>query len=100
MKRPLEPSSRLSWWAFWLGFATGFWGRILLTLPELLGTQLPVRLHLEVAGVALEAVLILAALVTGVLAFKKGERSWLNLVAFVLALAIGGLWLFFALGPR
>ena len=98
MNRPIQPSSRLGWWAFWLGFATGFWGRLFLALPALLGPRLPIGISLGLAGAALEAVLTVAALVVGVLAFRKGECSWFNLVAFALALLIGGFWLFFADG--
>lgn len=104
MKRPLQPSSRLGWSAFWLGVATLFWGRLLLALPAWLG-PLPegagsrlVSMPLAMAGVALEVALTVAALVVGVIALKRGERSWFNLVALGLAVTVGGFWLFIALG--
>ncbi len=109
MNRPLQPSSRLGWWAFWLGFATFFWGRLLLALlgPLVQGDgsrPIPMSHAFSVLtspfglGVALEVVLTVAALITGVLALKRGERSWFNLVGLALALTIGGFWLFIALG--
>jgi len=51
-----------------------------------------------VLGVALEVMLTVAALIAGVLALKRGERSWFNLVGLALALTVGGFWLFIALG--
>jgi uncharacterized membrane protein YozB (DUF420 family) len=97
VKRPLQPSSRLGWWAFWLGFATGLWGRVFPILPELLGPRLPIRIPLGLTGAAIEVVLTIAALVAGGVAMKRGERSWFNVVAFALALLIGGFWVFFVL---
>mgnify|MGYP001026386981 FL=1 len=100
MNRPLQPSSRLGWGAFWLGFATFFWGRLLLALlgPLVQGDgSRPIPIPL-ILGVALEVVLTVAALIAGVLALKRGERSWFNLVGLALALTVGGFWLFIALG--
>jgi len=101
MKRPLQPSSRLGWRAFWLVFATFFWGRLLFALlgPLLQGdSSRRIPIPLSLVGVAFEVVLAIAALVAGVIALKRGERSWFNLVAIGLAVTIGGFWLFIALG--
>ncbi len=98
MNRPIQPSSRLGWWALWLGFATGLWARVFPLLPALLGPRLPIRIPLGRAGSVIEVALALAALSTGVIAMRRGERSWLNIIAFVLAAIIGGAWLLFALG--
>jgi len=101
MKRPLRPASRLGWWAFWLGFATATWGALLTSLPGLLGPFMEdaaVRIPIGLTSAILEIVLAISALVAGILALRRGERSWLTLLAFVAALLIGGFWIFFALG--
>jgi hypothetical protein len=36
--------------------------------------------------------------VAGLIALRKGERSWLTLLVFVPAVVVGGFWIFFALG--
>ena len=41
---------------------------------------------------------MIAALAAGAVAMKRGERSWLNVVALLLALIIGMPWLSFVLG--
>jgi hypothetical protein len=48
--------------------------------------------------VILELVLAVSALTVGVFAFRRGERSRLMLAGFVVAVIIGGFWIFFALG--
>jgi len=98
MNRPIQPSSRLGWWALWLGFATGLWVRVFPALSGLLGPQLGDRMALDLASAVIEVALAIAALAAGAAAMKRGERSWLNVVALVLALIIGMPWLSFALG--
>jgi hypothetical protein len=104
MKRPLRPASRLGWWAFGLTVATVVWGVLFPSLVGLLGAafggatgrRLPIPVGLTSA--TLELVLALAALATGIIALRKGERSWLTLLAFVPAVLVGGFWILFALG--
>ena len=55
-------------------------------------------LPLGLAGAVLELVLTLAALGVGVVALRRGERSWRVLVAFAMAVLAGGFWISFALG--
>lgn len=63
-----------------------------------LGPQLGDRMPLDLAGAVIEVALAIAALAAGAVAMKRGERSWLNVVALVLALITGMPWLSFALG--
>ena len=98
MHRPIQPSSRLGWWALCLSFAAGVCVRVFPALAGLLGPQLGDRMPLDLAGAVIEVALAIAALVAGAVAMKRGERSWLNVVALVLALIIGMPWLSFALG--
>ncbi len=39
-------------------------------------------------------ILLVSALVTGVRAFKKGERSWVLWLGFVPAILVGAFWVF------
>jgi hypothetical protein len=48
--------------------------------------------------VTLEFALTVSALAVGIVALKKGERSWLTLAGFVPAIIVGGFWILFALG--
>ncbi len=103
MKRPLWPASGLGWWAFALGIVTVLWGTCFPSLMERLGTMSGgatgrPRIPLGFTSAALEVVLALAALVTGIIALRKGERSWLTLLALVLVVIVGGFWISFALG--
>jgi hypothetical protein len=104
MKRPIRPASALGWWAFWLGIASVAWGILLPSLPQLLraagggaaGRPIPVPVGLT--SVTLEFALAVSALAVGIVALKKGERSWLTLAGFVPAIIVGGFWILFALG--
>lgn len=103
MKRPLWPASRLGWWAFGLGIVTVLWGALLPSLVRWLwsafgGTSGRPRIPLGFTSAALEIVLAIAAIAVGIIALRKGERSWLTLLAFVLVVVVGGFWIFFALG--
>ena len=42
---------------------------------------------------AIEFVLAIAAIAMGIIALRKGERSWLTLLAFVLVVIVGGFWI-------
>jgi hypothetical protein len=104
MKRSLRPVSTLGWWAFWLGIATIVWGLLLTSLPGLVRTlaersenfRFPVPVGFS--GGVLELILAIAAIVTGAISIKRGERSWLMLLTFALTVIIGGFWILFALG--
>ncbi len=101
--RPLLPTSALGWWAFGLGVAAVVWGALMPSLVRWLwsafgGASGRPRIPLGFTSAALEVVLAIAALVVGIIALKKGERSWLTLLAFVLVVIVGGFWIFFALG--
>ena len=104
MKRSMLPTSVLGWRAFWLSVATVVWGVLLPSLPELLRPAVegasgrPIPIPVGLTSAALEFVLALTALVVGFVALRRGERSWLTLLAFVPAVAVGGFWILFGLG--
>jgi hypothetical protein len=100
MKRALRPASTLGWWAFGLGLATAIWGLMVTTLPRLLHPLIEsssIRIPVGMSSVLLEIGLAVAAIVTGIVALWRGDRSWLTIVGAVLALLIGGFWILFAL---
>lgn len=104
MKRPIRPTTALGWWAFCLGITSVGWGVLLPTLPESLiaigiateGGPFPIPVGFS--GLILELIVAISALTVGVLAVRRGERSWLTLAGFVPAIVIGGFWILFALG--
>lgn len=101
MKRALRPASTLGWWAFGLGLATAIWGLLVTSMPRLLQPLIEssgIRVPAGMSSVLLEIGLAIAAIVTGIVALWKGDRSWLTIVGAVLALLIGGFWILFALG--
>jgi hypothetical protein len=94
----------LGWWTFWLGVATVVWGVLLPSLPKLLKAVVggfsgrPFPIPVGFTSAILEFALAVSAIVVGVVALKKGERSWLTLLAFIPAATVGGFWILFALG--
>ena len=99
-----RPKTKTAWWAIRLGLGT------LLCFP-LLGIFASVirpmidKASSENAGAAvgfsLMIVLLIfsvSALVTGIRAFKKGERSWVLWIGFVPAILTGAFWIFMIIG--
>jgi len=56
-----------------------------------------IRIPVGISTVLFETGLAVAAMVTGIVALWKGDRSWLTIVGAVLTLFIGGFWILFAL---
>jgi hypothetical protein len=104
MKRPIQPVSVEGWWAFWLGGFTVVWGILLPVLPQLIRTAIGATPNsvIPIPGgffsAVLEIVLAVAAILVSIAAFRKGERSWLTLLAFIGTIFVGGFWILFALG--
>lgn len=98
MNRPVQPSSRLGWWALGLAFAAGLWTRLFPIISVRWASGLSDRTFGDLAGIVIEIALALAAVMAGALAMKRGERSWLTLIGMVLALVIATPWFTYALG--
>lgn len=100
--RPFKPTTVLGWWVFGLGLATVLMGPGVFLIPQLarrLGAAgMPVRIPMGMASVLVEVVLAVATIAVAVPAFRRGERSWLTLLAFVPAVVVGGFWILFAAG--
>lgn len=84
-----KPQSRLGWWAFSLGLASLAWFALTPLLRDLLGAALaaatlhPLLIPMAYALAIIDLVLALAALVVGIIALAKGDRSRMVLVAFL-----------------
>ncbi|HAI74592.1 MAG TPA: hypothetical protein DCS28_00365 [Candidatus Moranbacteria bacterium] len=101
-----KPKTKIAWRAMYLGVAT-------LLIPQFLGIFAAViRPMIDKASVNNENigrtlgfsfgifafVLSVSALVTGILAFRKGERSWVMWLGFIPAILIGAFWIFMIVG--
>ena len=99
-----KPKTKTAWRAMYLGLAT-------LLIPPFLGIFAAVirpiidKASSENTGAAmgfgsgvLALVLSVSALVAGIRAFKKGERSWVLWVGFVPAILVGAFWVFMIIG--
>jgi hypothetical protein len=101
-----KPRTKTAWRAMYLGLAT-------LLIPPFLGIFTAVirpiidkaSVNSENTGAAMgfgSGVLALAlsvsALVTGIRAYKKGERSWVLWLGFVPAILSGAFWVFMIIG--
>jgi hypothetical protein len=103
MKRAIRPASALGWLAFWLGAATVIWGILLPTLVAvwvlwLKGPTGAIRIPAGFGSAMLELLFAIGAIVAGIMALRRGERSWMTLLAFVAAIIVGGFWILFVLG--
>jgi hypothetical protein len=89
MRWSFRPASRPGWWAFGLGAASLAWSAAVPSLYNLLGALLaaatlqPLLIPLAYALAILDAALALAALVVGIVALRRGERSGMALLAFL-----------------
>lgn len=105
ISKPKEtPKTTLGWWAFGLSVSSIFSGPLLGTFAGMVRPMLD-RLFGEAVGATvgfLTGIIILsivvAAFVTSLLAFKKGERSWAVLIGLVLGTVALAFWLFMFVG--
>ena len=85
-----------------MGLLAVFWGAFLPALvpllARLLGPSGRIRISMGMSSMAIELTLAIAAIVVGIGALRKGERSWMMLVAFILAILVGGFWIYFVAG--
>jgi hypothetical protein len=101
-----KPKTKMAWRAMYFGLAT-------LLIPQFLGIFAAViRPMIDRASVnnenvgrtigfgfgILALILSISALITGICAFRKGERSWVLWVGFVPAILIGAFWVFMIIG--
>lgn len=100
-----KPRTKTAWWAMGFGLATFFLGPMLMGIFTAVIRPMIDRASNESVGAVagfgsmiVALILLVSALVTGVRAFKKGERSWVLWVGFVPAILSGAFWVFMIIG--
>jgi hypothetical protein len=99
-----KPRTKTAWWAMGLGLATILVYPLLGIFAAVVRPMIDKASNENVGAVAgfgsmiVALILSVSALVTGVLAFKKGERSWVLWVGFVPAILVGAFWVFMIIG--
>lgn len=98
------PKTSLAWWAFGLGIGTlfvfpflGIFGAVIspfisLVFGELVSQVIGFMIGFGVLGVSISAVLV------GIRAYRKGERSWVLWVGLLPALLVAAGWVFMVIG--
>lgn len=99
-----KPKTKTAWRAMWLGLCTILVGPILGIFAAVLRPIIDKASSESVGatvgfgvGVFL-LVFSIAALVAGMRAFKKGERSWVLWAGFIPAILVGAFWIFMVIG--
>ena len=99
-----KPRTKTAWWAMGLGLGT------ILVIPMLGIFAAVIRPIIDEASSEnvgttvgfgagfVSLILSVSALVAGVRAFKKGERSWVLWLGFVPAIAVGAFWVLMIIG--
>ncbi|MCJ7518838.1 MAG: hypothetical protein MUO42_04120 [Anaerolineaceae bacterium] len=99
-----KPRTKIAWWAMGLGLGTilvwpmlGFFAAIIRPIIDKASSENVGATVGFGAGFVL-LILSVSALVAGVRAFRKGERSWVLWVGFVPAILVGAFWVFMIIG--
>ena len=93
-----KPKTKIAWWAMGLGLATLIGVPLVSILTAVILPALAVELTDDISralGVSLGVFSLLAgvaAVVTGIIALRKGERSWALWLGFVLAILTLLVW--------
>lgn len=99
-----KPKTRTAWWAMWLGLSTVLIGPILGIFAAVLrpiidkASSENIGINIGFGVMVFSLLLFVAALVAGVRAFKKGERSWVLWIGFIPAILVGVFWIFMIVG--
>lgn len=100
-----KPRTKTAWWAMGLGLATILGGQMLLGIFTAVIRPMIDKASNENVGATIgfgvmifALALSVSALVAGVRAFRKGERSWVLWVGFVPAILTGAFWAFMIIG--
>lgn len=110
MKNPIistfkeKPKTKIAWWAMGLGLATLLAGPFLAFFTAVIRPLLS-RMFTEGASGAfglnlgiLSLIVCAVAIMVGILALRKGERSWVVWLGFIPALISGVFWIFMFAG--
>ena len=99
-----KPRTKTAWWAMGLGLSSilifPFLGIFTAFIRPIIDKASSENIGAAVGFGSMIVILILliSALVTGVRAFIKGERSWVLWVGFVPAILVGAFWIFMIIG--
>ena len=99
-----KPRTKIAWWAMGLGLGTILAVPLLSIFTAVICPIIDKASSENVGAAAGFSVMIfvfilsVSALVTSVLAFRKGERSWVLWVGFVPAILVGVFWIFMIIG--
>jgi len=99
-----KPRTKIAWWAMGLGLGTIFVWPMLGMFAAVIRPIIDKASSENVGGTVgfgagfVSLILSVSALVAGVRAFKKGERSWVLWVGFVPAILVGAFWIFMIIG--
>lgn len=99
-----RPKTKTVWWAMGLGLSTIFIFPVLGIFATVIrpliakATSGNVGVPTGFLSGVLGLVLSISAIVVGIKAYRKGERSWVLWVGFVPALLIGTFWVFMFVG--
>jgi hypothetical protein len=100
-----KPKTKIAWWGMGLGLSTLVVSQLLLGLFASFIRPMIDRAGGEKVGVPIgfsimifSFVLSISALTTCILAYKKGERSFILWIGFVPAILSGAFWIFMIIG--
>jgi len=100
-----KPKTKIAWWAMGLGLAAFLGSQMLLGIfTAVIRPMIDKASNENIGAIVGFGVMIIAlalsvsALVAGIRAFKKGERSWVLWVGFVPAILSGAFWVFMIIG--
>ena len=85
------PKTKIAWWAMGLGLAAVLEIPVLALLNQII-LKLTGVFFAQSIGIT-GIVLTITALVTGTIAYRKGERSWVLWLGFGPAILVGLFWL-------
>ena len=85
------PKTKVAWWAMALGLAAVLEIPVLVLINQIIKrlTGVFFAQSIGITGI----VLTIAALITGTIAYRKSERSWVLWLGFGPAIALGLFWL-------
>ena len=99
-----KPKTRTAWWAMGLGIAAlfvppflGIFAAVIRPLIDKAAGE-TTGIAMGFGGAAAALIISVSALVTGIRAYRMGERSWVLWLGFIPALLIAAFWVFMFAG--
>ena len=99
-----KPRTKTAWWAMGLGLSSilifpflGIFTAVIRPIIDKASSE-NVGAVVGFGSIYVTLILLVSALITGVLAFNKGERSWVLWLGFVPAILVGAFLVFMIIG--